>query len=268
MKHIMLDCYGANERQLDDVKLINEILNKLVYRLKLKPIEPPHLLPYYYGSVKEDIGVSGKLLLLGGHVTIHTFPLRTCYFVDIFFDGDFDKEDVIDFFATELPYNQKTSNIEVRNRDVNTFKTVPYDSNGDFGPHVLLDLEATSQPNMEVFFDFLENLVTRINMDPISRATVLKSSPINPKYLSAIIVIAQSHIALHYNYETKKIYADIFSCAPFNYDEMGAEFSCLGKVVSNELVVRGSKHIDKVRSIKEEDLTECYTYWQRVINKR
>ena len=86
MKHIMLDCYGANERQLDDVKLINELLNKLVYKLKLKPIEPPHLLPYYYGSVKEDIGVSGKLLLLGGHVTIHTFPLRTCYFVDIFYD--------------------------------------------------------------------------------------------------------------------------------------------------------------------------------------
>jgi S-adenosylmethionine/arginine decarboxylase-like enzyme len=85
----MLDCYGANERQLDDVKLINEVLNRLVYKLQIKPIEPPHLLPYYYGSVKEDIGVSGKLLLLGGHVTIHTFPLRTCYFVDIFYDGDF-----------------------------------------------------------------------------------------------------------------------------------------------------------------------------------
>ena len=62
MKHIMLDCYGANERQLDDVKLINELLNKLVYKLQIKPIEPPHLLPYYYGSVKEDIGVSNNQL--------------------------------------------------------------------------------------------------------------------------------------------------------------------------------------------------------------
>ena len=49
---------------------------------------------------------------------------------------------------------------------------------------------------------------------------------------------------------------------------MEEEFSGLGKVISNELVVRGSKHIDKVKSIKKEDLTECYTYWQRVINKR
>lgn len=268
MKHVMLDCYGANERQLDDVKLINEVLNRLVYKLQIKPIEPPHLLPYYYGSVKEDIGVSGKLLLLGGHVTIHTFPLRTCYFVDIFYDGEFSEEDVIEFFSNELPYNKNTSNVEVRNRDINSFDMVEYSSDNDFGPHVLLDLEATNTPNMETFFDFLENLVTRINMDPISRATVLKSSPVNPKYLSAIIVIAQSHIALHYNYETQKIYADIFSCAPFNYSEMDLEFGSLGKVISNELVVRGSKHIDKVRSIKEEDLTECYTYWQRVINKR
>ena len=118
MKHMTLDCYGANERPLDDVKFINEILNKLAYKLQIKPIEPPHLLPYYYGSVKEDIGVSGKMLLLGGHVTIHTFPLRTCYFVDIFYDGEFDEQEVIDFFNYELPYNQNTSNIEVRNRDI------------------------------------------------------------------------------------------------------------------------------------------------------
>ena len=171
MKHVMLDCYGANERELDDVKLINEILNKLVYKLKLRPIEPPHLLPYYYGSVKEDIGVSAKMLLLGGHVTIHTFPLRTCYFVDIFYDGEFDEEEVYKFFSYELPYNKHTSNYEVRNRDINTFDMVPYNCENDFGPHILLDLNAIKTPNMETFFDFLERLVSRINMDPISHAT-------------------------------------------------------------------------------------------------
>ena len=93
---------------------------------------------------------------------------------------------------------------------------------------ILLDLEATSIPNMETFFDFLENLVSKINMDPICRTTVLKSSPVNPKYLSAIIVIAQSHISLHYNYETKKIYADIFSCAPFDYSSLDEEYDFEG----------------------------------------
>ena len=126
----MLDCYGANERQLDDVKLVNEVLNKLVYILKINPIEPPHLLPYYYGSVKEDIGVSGKVLLLGGHVTIHTFPLRACYFVDIFYDGNFDEKDVYDFFTDELPYNKKTSNFVFIND--NAEKTHRTESSFDF----------------------------------------------------------------------------------------------------------------------------------------
>ena len=53
MKHVMLDCYGANERQLDDIKLINEVLNRLVYRLRIKPIEPPHLLPYIMEVLKK-----------------------------------------------------------------------------------------------------------------------------------------------------------------------------------------------------------------------
>ena len=208
------------------------------------------------------------MLLLGGHVTIHTFPLRTCFFVDIFYDGEFDEEEVYKFFSYELPYNKQTSNFEVRNKDINTFDMVPYNCENDFGPHILLDLNAIKTPNMETFFDFLERLVSRINMDPISRATVLKSSPVNPHYLSAIIVIAQSLIALHYNYETKKIYADIFSCAPFDYSSIEREFAELGKVISNELVVRGSKHIDKVKSIKKEDLTNCYKYWQNVLNHK
>jgi S-adenosylmethionine/arginine decarboxylase-like enzyme len=167
-----------------------------------------------------------------------------------------------------LPYNKNTSNIEIRDRDIASFNMVPYNKDGDFGPHILLDLEATSLPNMETFFDFLENLVSKINMDPICRTTVLKSSPVNPKYLSAIIVIAQSHISLHYNYETEKIYADIFSCAPFDYSSLDQEFKDLGTIISNELVVRGTKHIDRVKSIKEDDLKDCYTYWQRVLNKK
>ena len=123
----------------------------------------------------------GYLGIVISFIIIDTFISITatrvdCYFVDIFYDGDFDEQEVIDFFNYELPYNQKTSNIEVRNRDINSFNMVPYNKDCDFGPHIMLDLEATIDPNMEIFFDFLENLVSKINMDPISRATVLKSS--------------------------------------------------------------------------------------------
>lgn len=31
MKHVMLDCYGANQNQLDDIKFINDLLNQLAF---------------------------------------------------------------------------------------------------------------------------------------------------------------------------------------------------------------------------------------------
>ena len=70
---------------------INQLLNDLVYKLELSPIAPPNIIPYYYGKVKEDIGISAILLLEGGHVTIHTFPKRECYFIDCFTPDDFDE---------------------------------------------------------------------------------------------------------------------------------------------------------------------------------
>ena len=92
MKHVMLDCYGANQNQLDDIKFINDLLNQLAFELNVNPICPPSLIPYYYGKVKDDLGISAYVLLEGGHITIHTFPIRECYFVDVFYDGEFDEK--------------------------------------------------------------------------------------------------------------------------------------------------------------------------------
>ena len=223
---------------------------------------------YYPISVKEDIGVSARLLLEGGHVTIHTFPIRECYFVDIFYAQDFDENKAYQFFLDELIFNPTISNFEVRNRDVNTFHMVEYQASQDFGPHILIDMRAKKEPSMETFFDFLENLVTKINMDPITRAAVLKSTPTAAKYLSAMIIIAQSHIALHYDYQTHKIYADIFSCAPFDYTSIGDEFEDLGTIISNELVVRGTKHIEKIKNLSQDETLQSQIYWQKVIAKK
>lgn len=265
MKHIMLDCYGSNPHQLDDIKHINDLLNKLIYELGVNPIAPPQLIPYYYGKVKEDLGISAFVFLEGGHVTIHTFSIRECYFVDLFYDGDFDENKVKDFFLTELPFNEQKSIINIKDRKTRDFKVLDYNPQSDFGPHLLSEIVSKKIPTMEEFFDFLEGIVVEINMDPITRPFVIKSTPTNTKYLSGLIVIAQSHIALHYCYETNSIYADIFSCAPFDFSTVSTIFSRLGEVVSNELIARGSKHIYKAKSnISNNDLLAS-TKWQSVI---
>lgn len=54
---------------------------------------------------------------------------------------------------------------------------------------------------MEECFDFLDEFVYQINMDPITRPYVIKDKVENSNFLSGIIIIAQSHISIHYDYQ-------------------------------------------------------------------
>lgn len=247
MKHMMLDCYGANRDVLNDLKYITYILNEAGSVLDLKPIAPPQLVPYYYGKVAEDDGISAFVLLEGGHITIHTFPFRECYFVDIFSVKDFEEDKLTTLLKNRLSFEDDISKISVRNRINDAHEVFTYDSSKDFGPHVLLKVQAEREIKMEEVFDFLERLVPAIEMTPITRACVLKNRVEKPKYLSGIILIAQSHISLHYNYSTKEIYFDIFSCASFDYSQLSEIFKDFGVITSNEMVARGSKHWSLVK---------------------
>ncbi|MCH3977280.1 MAG: S-adenosylmethionine decarboxylase [Bacilli bacterium] len=267
MKHITLDAYGGNPRQLDDIKLINETLITLAYKLKLAPICPPQIIPYYYGKVKKDIGVSSFVLLEGGHITIHTFPLRECYFLDIFTTKSFDEDQVVPFLQTRLSFELKSSVFISTDRSKPSFEMAPYSPKDDFGPHLMGEVKSSTVVDMEHMADFLENIVFDINMDPITRAFVLKSTMKNPKFLSGIIVIAQSHIALHYEYKTKKIYADVFSCRPFDYTVVRSHIEKLGEVKSLSLVARGAMHIDKIKANIAHDEHLASMKWQKIIRR-
>lgn len=267
MKHTMFDCYGANEHQLDEMKLINQLLTEAIYNLGLNPICPPCIIPYYYGKVREDIGISAYVLLEGGHITIHTFPIRECYFVDCFTTADFDENKLFKFFMKELPFDEKISFINTVKRKTGSFNVLPYDPSLDFGPHLMAEIQLDHIMSMEEMFDFLEKTAYDINMDPITRPAIMKSTCNDPDYLSGLIVIAQSHIALHFEYETKKLYLDIFSCMAFDYTDFNKLLDLLGKVLSNELVARGTKHIYKVKSNVSKDELLANTKWQKVVHK-
>ena len=268
MKHTTIDCYGANEHQLDNMKLINQLLTELVYTLDLNPICPACIIPYYYGKVKEDIGISAYILLEGGHVTIHTFPIRECYFVDCFTVDDFDEKKLIDFLSEELTYNKKRTIFNTRLRIPGTFDTLKYKPTIDFGPHLMCELNVENEIKMDEMFDFLEKTAYDINMDPITRPCIMKSTIVNPSFLSGIIIIAQSHISLHYDYNTNKLFVDIFSCMPFDFTVVNEIIDSLGEVVSNELVPRGTKHIYKVKSDVTKDELLANTKWQKVVNNK
>jgi S-adenosylmethionine/arginine decarboxylase-like enzyme len=85
-------------------------------------------------------------------------------------------------------------------------------------------------------------------MTPITRPYVIYDRPIDPEYISGILVVAQSHIAVHYDIKAKKTLIDIFSCEFLNdytirhimEQSLGTNYKCF-------LVSRGSKHDDNYK---------------------
>ena len=267
MKHVMLDAYGCEENQLSNILHINSFLNELSYVMGLEPVAPPTLIPYYYGSVKEDVGISAYVLLKGGHITIHTFPLRECYFVDCFSQKDFDENEFYKLFYKKFHFDEEKSLFKSTDRNKGGRIINQYTPQVDFGPHYMAKIKMDKAPTMEEMFDFLENIVSNIGMDEITRANVIKDNVDSPEWLSGIIIIAQSHISLHYNYKENVIYTDIFSCAPFDYTTLDDEYKVLGEITECELIPRGTKHLYKVNSKIESEVLKADTKWQRVVRK-
>lgn len=267
MNHIMLDCYGCNPTLLENVKYINKIMNELPFVLSVIAVNPPTLVPYYYGKIQEDDGLSAYVILEGGHLTIHTFPYRKCYFLDIYAESNIDTDVLINYLQENLSFNYHTSIINERDRNQTIFHTSEYNEEDDFGPHVLAEIKVNRDIHMEELYDFLEQLVVKIGMTPIIRPSVLKSTIHNHRYLSGITMIAESHISLHYDRKQQVIYADIFSCCSFDYSMVTSIYESFGKVVSYEVVARGTKHYSIVNNNKKDIEKVASEQWKKSIYK-
>ena len=240
LQHSTLDGFGGHRSRFDDIRLVHELLEELPERLGLQPAMPPMLLPYYNGVEPDDCGVSGFVFLPGGHLTLHTFSFRECYFADLVAPMAFDNGELTRLLRTALP---------TRNVDVHTalrperFDEVRVQPEDDFGPHLLINIQGYTGPNnMDSLFQLFDNLPPRIDMTPIMRPYVLRSKTANGmSVLSAMTMIAESHIAIHINEATHEAFFDIFSCKFFDttdvLEELKAAFP--GKNHSVQLIARG-----------------------------
>lgn len=241
MIHVLVDSYGCSTRRLDDLMDVYEVLNKIVNTMRLKAVMPPQLVPYYYCEKPEDVGISAFVLLKGGHLTIHTFPQLGCYFLDVLYDGYASAEVLEKLLKKEFPsdafFIKRIDRSEFRRNDMGMYDIA------DFGPHYMISSKLGHVPTLDEFTDKLDTLPYKVNMHPISRPCVLKDKTEAPEYLSGIVLIAESHIAMHYCYETGEVLMDIFSCKdidPAKYEEViGTMFDAPYRDV---LILRGRKH--------------------------
>ena len=240
-RHYILDAYGCFMEQANSIMVVNDLLVQLTNSLDMKPIMAPFLVPYYYCKEAEDVGVSAFCFCANGsHVTIHTFPYRSCYFVDILTDRFFSEEEVTKLIRNQIYASTISTNVV----DRRVFEGVigDIDTGNDFGPHYMITAEGI-ETNLDHIFKWLDNVAPRINMQAISRPYVIYDKVQSPEYISGMLVVAQSHIAFHYSIAEKVANIDIFSCS---FLENGTVENILqqsfGEDIKINLFARGSKH--------------------------
>ena len=244
--HFMMDAYGSIEENANNLKSINELLNGVTHELGLIPVMPPFLVPYYYCNDSEDVGISAFTICKGGHVTIHTFPYRACYFVDILTDEFFTASQAEDFFRERL-FSKRVQSKIIDRRMIYNSRAPEIDTQKDFGPHYMIEVNDVDM-SLEWIYKWLDTLAPKIRMLPIIRPYVIYDKPVEPDYISGVLVVAQSHIAVHYDIAARKALIDIFSCEFLDdrticnimEQSLGVNYKCY-------LVSRGSKHDDNYK---------------------
>ena len=95
--HVILDALVRDPRPIGDPIHLREFLLRLTGILDMELLDGPRLSevtldPVLVGSDQDEGGITGYCLITTSHVSIHTWPLRQRFCLDIFSCRKFDKE--------------------------------------------------------------------------------------------------------------------------------------------------------------------------------
>lgn len=92
--HFMLDGYGSSRKKLSDLSFIYKFLDEFPEIIGMTKIMPPYTISYTTGLKPEDWGISGVVLIAESHISIHTFPEKEYFSLDVFSCKEFDVDQV------------------------------------------------------------------------------------------------------------------------------------------------------------------------------
>ena len=90
--HLTIDAYGADPAKLADVGLLFETLDRLPGLIGMQKIGPPQMAQF---TDPDKAGISGIVMIVESHISIHTYANKDCFFMDVFSCKPFDTEKVI-----------------------------------------------------------------------------------------------------------------------------------------------------------------------------
>jgi len=108
--HLMVDGYNASYEKLASVEAVANFLDMLPAEIEMTKIMPPYVFKYDGGDKPEDWGVSGFVIIAESHISIHTFPEKGYFSIDIFSCKDFNVERALNIIREYF----ETDDLEVR----------------------------------------------------------------------------------------------------------------------------------------------------------
>ena len=97
--HLILDAYTGEK--LDSVDFVKEFLLKSVDRIGMRAISEP-LVIYHKAKDNSESGVTGVIILAESNITIHTYPNKKWFCLDIYSCNEFDIEKTVTYLIKEL----------------------------------------------------------------------------------------------------------------------------------------------------------------------
>jgi len=98
--HLTVDGYGAPRSLLSNYQLIFDLLNRLPEEIGMTKITQPYVFPYYCGQSEAghpEWGITGVVIIAESHISIHTYPEKGIFFMDVFSCKEFDTEETLAF---------------------------------------------------------------------------------------------------------------------------------------------------------------------------
>ncbi len=115
--HLILEAYGCPREKLADLGLLSKILDSYPSSLNMTKIMPPYVFAYNDGTIADDWGVSGVVLIAESHISIHTFPEKGFATLDIFSCKQFDVDEAIEFFCQHFSPEKVEKQLFMRGRE-------------------------------------------------------------------------------------------------------------------------------------------------------
>jgi len=121
-KHLIMDCIISEEgiSALYNKDKLKNIIVEVTQRVGLRPLSEVLLYEVNdsHTDIHEDVGVTGMVIFMESHFSIHTFPMKKYASLDIYSCKDFDHLQVIDYIREELSVTKLNSSVLVRGNDL------------------------------------------------------------------------------------------------------------------------------------------------------